>query len=156
MPVAYSETLARQVCYHMLEGKTLEQIGNLQGMPAKTTILRWRFGGKHEAFAEMYDLTRKMQAEDAAMAIVQIADDARETPEGVAKAKLRIETRKWVASRLLRHLYGDNQRVEIDVTDRKLIMNFGPNCLPPKGSDAYIEGHYEEVEPVQLEHADGG
>lgn len=86
------------------------------------TVMRWV--GEYDDFRAKYVRAREMQAEHYAAEIVDIADEAEVqqvvTPDGVvdfkldatavARNKLRVEARKWVASKLLPKKYGD--RVE--------------------------------------------
>lgn len=87
-----------------------------------TTVFRWL--SEAPDFREKYTRAREAQAEHYAAEIVDIADEAEVqqvvTPDGVvdfkldatavARNKLRVEARKWVASKLLPKKYGD--RVE--------------------------------------------
>ena len=60
-------------------------------------------------FAKLYQQARWHQADYYADEIVVIADEAKRavTMEEIQAAKLRVDARKWVASRLLPHKWGD-------------------------------------------------
>lgn len=74
-------------------------------MPAIGTVLRWV--GENDEFRDHYARAREIQAETLADAIVSIADDVTPDPSAVAKARLQVDSRKWVASKLLPKKYGD-------------------------------------------------
>jgi hypothetical protein len=80
----------------------------------------------HPEFAEQYARARELQAERFADDIIEIADDKSEDVYGelempnsvaVARAKLRIDSRKWIASKLLPKKYGDKLQTEVSGPD---------------------------------------
>lgn len=58
--------------------------------------------------AEQYARARARQAEHYASEIIEIAD----TAEDAQLARLQVDARKWVASKLLPKVYGDKQEIE--------------------------------------------
>jgi len=97
-------------------------------MPHLDTIFDWL--AKHEQFSELYAHAREARAELHAEEILEIADDARndfmereaksgETftaldTEAVLRSRLRIDTRKWLLSKLLPRQYGDKMQIAGD------------------------------------------
>ncbi len=86
--------------------------------PTRENMRLWRY--RHLEFRGMYDQAKKEQAELIIEEIVDIADyiaaDTLINPktgqevqntEWVARSRLRIDTRKWIACKLLPKLYGD-------------------------------------------------
>jgi hypothetical protein len=134
MTCDYSDELARAICSRLAEGESLRQICASQGMPDSATVLRWL--DQHSAFREQYARAREVQAEHWVDEIIEIADDAvndweeREKKDGttsmavrhdhISRAKLRIDTRKWLMSRLVPKKYGDTSEMagkEEEVSD---------------------------------------
>lgn len=76
-------------------------------MPAKSTVFGWL--RKHEEFRNQYELAREERAESHADDIVDIADDPSLDPND---KRVRIEARKWIASKLAPKRYGDRQQIE--------------------------------------------
>ena len=70
----------------------------------------YRWLNKHAEFRELYTQAREIQADVHADELVAIADDA--TPENAQVARLRVDSRKWVASKLRPKTWGDKQQVE--------------------------------------------
>ena len=83
-------------------------------MPNKATVFRWLRG--NEAFRDQYVRAKEAQAEALADEIVDIADDGHndwmkrrygederwvENGEAIQRSRLRVDARKWVASKLL-------------------------------------------------------
>jgi hypothetical protein len=65
-------------------------------------------------FLARYSRACEDRADTLADDIIEIVDAAAENPtiEGVAAAKLRMEARKWIASKLRPQKWGDKQTVE--------------------------------------------
>ncbi len=76
--------------------------------PHVDTIYEWRM--RHREFAEMYAQAKIRQADLMAEHCIDIADSA--TKETWGQDRLRIDTRKWLASKLLPKLYGDRYILE--------------------------------------------
>ena len=91
-------------------------------MPAMSTVIGWLFDGKHEEFEQQYARAREVQAEVLADELTDIADDAAGDftkdkdgkttvdHENIQRSRLRVDTRKWVASKLLPKRYGDKMQ----------------------------------------------
>ena len=87
-------------------------------MPHQDTIMAWLDGSK-PAFSEQYARAREAQADKLAEEALQIADDGRSDTyvdgdvnvktdtEVIQRSKLRVDTRKWLASKMAPKKYGD-------------------------------------------------
>jgi len=129
-PTIYTPELGNEICARLADGESLR--GILQGdeMPNKSTVMRWLFSDKEELkdFCDQYARAREMQAELMADEMMDIADDGtndwmtRRNKDGseyevvdneaIQRSKLRIDARKWVASKLLPKKYGERTRHE--------------------------------------------
>lgn len=107
-PSDYNEDIAAYICSEIASGRSLRSICDDDGMPNKATVFRWL--SKHEIFRDQY--ARAQEDRTAAMAedILEIADD-----EGIAdvqRAKLRVDARKWLMSKMAPKKYGDKQEID--------------------------------------------
>jgi hypothetical protein len=137
-PVKYTEALGELIGSLLAEGQSLRKICALENMPHISTVMDWLMRGTGEnarkpyiAFAEQYARGREAQAEVLADEIIDIADDSTQdelfTDEGkrvcnaefVARSKLRVDARKWAASKLLPKKYGEKLHQEITGKDGK-------------------------------------
>lgn len=109
-PSKYTKALAALICSKIAEGQSLRSICREDDMPGMTTVFEW-LGSKPE-FAEQYAHARDAQADALADEIVDIAD----TEEDAAKARVRVDARKWVASKLKPKKYGNNSTTEHEHT----------------------------------------
>ncbi len=117
-PSKYTPELSEEICNRLAGGESLRSICSSENIPNKSTVLRWLFDGKHEEFCDQYAKAREAQAEHMADELMDIADDGRNdymerehglvlNSEAIARSKLRVDTRKWIAARLLAKKYGD-------------------------------------------------
>lgn len=116
-PSTFTEAVAQRICTELSEGKSLRTICLAENMPDRTTVFDWL--AKNGEFANQYARAREAQADKLAEEIIEIADDGRNdtymTEEGVemtdhdviARSKLRVDARKWYASKLAPRKYGD-------------------------------------------------
>lgn len=105
-PVVYTPEIAAKICALLVDGCSLRTLCAKPGMPALSTLLTWL--GENPDFREQYALAREMLAETLADEIVEIADEAQGCDTaGVNAAKLRVDSRKWVAAKLWPKKYGD-------------------------------------------------
>ena len=114
-PTIFNEELADTICERLALGESLRAICRDEHMPGMATIFRWL--GANERFRDQYAHAREAQADALADDILDIADTAEETNEAVRKAQLRIESRKWIASRLKPKKYNDRVINEVTGVD---------------------------------------
>lgn len=93
------------VWQRVIEGQSLGQMATSLGLP-KTKFIRW-ISDEH---LEEYERALRMGADEYAHDLVEIADKS--DPEEAAKTKLRIEARRWLASRWDKGRYGEHTKVE--------------------------------------------
>ena len=139
-PSGYSEEVAGTICQEIMEGKSLRTICARKDMPSASTVYAWL--GQYPGFQDMYAHAREIQADVLADEILEIADSEIDTN----RARVMIDTRKWLAGKLRPKKYGD--RVALDhKVDGNQPMQININVTPtvPPVPDA-IEG--EIVKPT--------
>jgi hypothetical protein len=114
-------------------------------------VLRWL--SQKPEFSQKYARAKQAQAEVMADEILDIADDSSKdainTEEGkvyqnsefINRSRLRVDSRKWLMSKMLPKKYGD--RIENRITDGdgnplppvQFIFQPAPNCEPIKKDD---------------------
>lgn len=109
-PQQYNEELAKRICQKIACGESLRSICANQDMPARGTVIRWVLTKDNKGFRDQFDAACQGRAELWAEELVDLADAT--DPGEVQKAKLKIETRKWVMSKLLAQRYGDKLEVK--------------------------------------------
>lgn len=106
-PTLYTEELGTEICTHIANGLSIRKIEVLEGMPARETIRRWLVEEDKPEFQAQYTRAREDQADYYADVIVDIATECEADSQKIAKARLEIDTIKWVASKLKAKKYGD-------------------------------------------------
>lgn len=122
-PSDYSADLAAAICAELAAGRSLRSVCAAAGMPSTTTFFVWL--GKHPEFREQYARAKEESADALVEDMLAIADDGiNDTytdPQGVQRvdndviqrSKLRVDTRKWIASKLKPKKYGDKVQQEV-------------------------------------------
>ena len=122
-PSIYTEKLALEICNRLSKGEGIIKICRDDTMPAESIIYNWLLDGKHKQFSENYARAREMQAERMAEEIIEISDAADAVIKSGAEKKsgayaqnqrLRVDSRKWIASKLLPKKYGDKLDLTTD------------------------------------------
>lgn len=90
----------------------MRQLCKAEGMPDPMSVYRW-LRDKPD-FTLQYEASREMAAEAFANEVIELADaecpvdtKGRMDSGFVQRQRLRVDTRKWVASKLLPKVYGD-------------------------------------------------
>ncbi|MCX2589848.1 DNA packaging protein [Proteus penneri] len=134
-PTDYMPEVAEDICNLLMLGESLRSICKRPGMPAIRTVMYWL--QRNDDFMQQYARAREIQAELLAEEIIEIADDSsgdvivdddgkeQTNHERVARSRLRVDARKWYASKLAPKRYGDRiqheQKITItDLTDEEL------------------------------------
>jgi len=122
-PMPYSPATGDAICERIAEGESLRAICRDDSMPSIATVFRWLAG--NPSFSEQYAHAREEQAETLADEIVSISDETVVVSNqggddvslaldatAVARNRLRVDARKWVASKLKPKKYGDKMTQE--------------------------------------------
>lgn len=107
--VKYTKKLGRHVAEQIVLGKSLKTLcATDPEFPALQTVMKWAMNPEHH-FAALYEDARRKQNELMMDDVIDIADST--DNENAAGNKLRIETRKWMASKIQSEKYGDKQQI---------------------------------------------
>lgn len=119
----YSEELAALILEQLAEGRSLRSICKAEGMPSEATVRAWALDD-HEGFAARFQRANMIGIAGLKDEILEISDDGgrdtyrdengllRVDQEVVQRSKLRVESRRWLLSKLLPKEFGDRQQVE--------------------------------------------
>jgi hypothetical protein len=112
-PTSYSAERAKRICDLVAEGESLRTISEMRGMPARRTVRGWL--NAHPEFEREYEVARRERTDNLVDESIEIADSVSgcTDPTAVQAARLRIDTRRWLASKLLPERFGDHKRVEM-------------------------------------------
>jgi hypothetical protein len=108
---------ADYICDQIAEGRSLRSILKDADMPASSTVFKALAADRE--FAERYARAREVQADALFDEILDIADDSKNDTivdadgnistdqEVVARSRIRIDARKWMAGKLRPKVYGE-------------------------------------------------
>ena len=107
-PSDYTQEIATTICGLMAEGMSLRKICDMEGMPGKATVFRWL--AQHPSFRDQYAQAQEDRTNAMAEELLEITDDY--DPESdnkniINRARLRIDTRKWLLAKMRPKKYGD-------------------------------------------------
>jgi hypothetical protein len=132
-PTIYNQELADAICSRIIEGYSLRTVCKADDMPDVTTILRWL--REKPDFRLQYEKAKEEQADALAEEMLDIADDGTNdwmekygkdgenlgyqvNGEHVQRSRLRLDTRKWIASKLKPKKYGDRIQTDSQLLDK--------------------------------------
>jgi hypothetical protein len=108
----YSRGLAEEILWRLAAGETLADICADPTIPVSTSAVRqWDVDDRDGWFSEAYARARRQQVEAWSDQLLQIADDPRLEPDD---RRVRLDTRKWLMSKLHPQRYGDKVQVAGD------------------------------------------
>lgn len=130
-PTDYTEELAAELCGYVSLGESLRKVCRRKGMPAPSTVFLWL--QKYERFSEQYARAKEEAADMFIEDILEIADNAKkdkipvykvnedgekvvvgyqESKTSVQRARVQIDSRKWLAMKLKPKKYGERLTVD--------------------------------------------
>lgn len=115
-PTIYSSELIGVICSRMACGESMRTICKDEAMPVMSTVFRWL--GEKPEFKEQYAKAMEQRAEYLFEEIIAIADDGQNdtysvdgqektNTDVIARSRLRVDTRKWMLSKMLPKRFGD-------------------------------------------------
>ena len=125
-PSRYTEAIAADICRRLASGESLRAICRDEAFPPESTVRGWVVDD-HKGFAAQYARSRDIGLDVMADEIVEISDDGSndwmerqgENSEGwmlngehVQRSRLRVDTRKWILSKVAAKKYGERVNLE--------------------------------------------
>jgi len=127
-PEEYNIELATKVCERLAMGKSLRTVCKDDDMPAMSTVFTWF--RKHPEFTEHYEKAKQEATDAMAEEILDISDDSvndyseevnidgsikvKVNQENIQRARLRVDTRKWLMAKMKPKKYGEKMDVTSD------------------------------------------
>lgn len=124
-PSAYTQEIADEICAGLAEGKSLRTVCSADHLPALRTVFNWL--STKEDFLHQYTRAKEESADALTDEMLDIADNGTNdwmivnrdgvdsyvvNGEHIQRSRLRIETRKWLSSKLKPKKYGERITTE--------------------------------------------
>lgn len=115
--ITKNENILEQIFDRIADGESLNKICEEPGMPTRKSFFAWV--GEDESILRRYEFAMILRADTYADDTIKIADDGsndtyidergekRVDQDVVARSRLRVDARKWYASKLAPKKYGD-------------------------------------------------
>ena len=166
-PSLYSETVGAIILVRMVEGESLRSVCRDPALPDRSTVYQWM--NKNPSFAAQYARAREALVEHWADEIIEIADDGTTDyvtkvgrngteyeavdQEHIQRSRLRVDTRRWLMSKLKPGVYGDRVEVENtgvvtvqhELSDRERMRRFALFMLEQEARGDAIGGELIEA-----------
>jgi hypothetical protein len=125
--VKFSQQIFDEICVRIAEGESLRKICKDEKMPSLVAV--WKWLNNSEELVKQYTRAREEQAETLVDEMIDIADYKRDdtyldengneiiNQEVIARSRLRVDARKWVASKLKPKKFGDYTKIQAEVKD---------------------------------------
>lgn len=119
--------MSDRICSRIAAGESLVKICRDSKMPGRSTVMHWILSDNE--FRDKYARAKEICAEVFADEIIEIADDGTNDTyvddngndkidyDVIARSKLRVDARKWAASKLAPKKYGEKLQQEITGKD---------------------------------------
>ena len=144
-PTDYNEEISAFICAEIAEGKSLRSvIRDNDNMPAMATVFKWL--AAHKGFVEQYAIARNSQADALFEEVLDIADETVYTTKmngedmqvvfdsvAVARNRLRVDARKWMAGKLRPKKYGEKLELSGDSENPLTIQTIQRVIIDPSG-----------------------
>lgn len=111
IPYLYTRELGDEVCQRVADGEPLTHICAEPGMPDSSTIYQW-CAHDVDGMRDRMDAARRQRALRFADELAALADQVPQTKLEAEWLKTRINTRQWIATKLLPATYGDRVQSE--------------------------------------------
>jgi len=128
-PTLYTQELADYICEQLAEGKSMRTVAKDEKLPSMQTMFTWL--RVHKEFLEQYTRAKEEAADLLVEEMLEIADEVsndtistdkgdKPNSEWINRSRLRVDTRKWVASKLKPKKYGD--KVDLTTNGKDLVQ----------------------------------
>lgn len=149
-PSIYTQELSDKICEELATGTSLRTVCIPEEMPSARTVFRWL--RTSEEFCQQYARAKEESADAMSEDILDIADDGTndwmwikrggedvQVPDNevLQRSKLRVDTRKWIMSKMKPKKYGD--RIDMTTNGKDLpipLLNVLNNNSNPKDSES--------------------
>ena len=116
-PSSFTQAIADEICFRIIDGKSLRSICADEHMPSIPTVFSWLSKGaqgdeRYVNFLNQYTRARDLQGDTYADEIIAISDEA--DKENAHAIRVRVDARKWVASKLKPKKYAD--KIDVGVS----------------------------------------
>lgn len=143
--VVYSDGLLASILDRVANGESLSSVCDAYDMPSRKSFFQWV--KDNPEIQAKYEFAIQMRADKLAEDIIQIADDGlndtykdengntRTDQDVIARSRLRVDARKWLASKMAPKKYGDRSESEVKHTGAVELTHITRTIIDPTTDD---------------------
>lgn len=131
-PSSYTKAKADEIINRISAGESLTNICKDKHMPDVKTVYNWMHCDEHSPFFQAYLRARKIQADGKFDEISDICKELKEGKIDHNTARVLLDAKKFEASKLNPHVYGDKIQVDQDTSIKIEVVTFSGTDLPKK------------------------
>lgn len=102
----YNRELADLICEQLALGKTLRSVCRSDDMPSRESVRLWVLRDE-DGFAKRYEDARMLGYEVMEEQVLDIGDEVGADMASIQKARLQVDSRKWILAKSLPKRYAD-------------------------------------------------
>ena len=129
-PSGYTQKIADKICERIALGESIRSVSECETMPCAATMFKWM--RDYPEFLKQYEKATTERAHYQAEEIIDIADNSTNdfmtkhvhgedievvNHENIQRSRLRVDTRKWLMSKMVPKKYGERISQEITGKD---------------------------------------
>ncbi len=121
-----TQEIADLICERIADGTSLRKICEEDdALPSMRTIMRWLAKDENEEFRRQYARAQDERADVYFEETMEISDGVAQDHHAVAKARLQVDTRKWVCARMNPKKYSDKINIDanLNVTNHEQALD---------------------------------
>ena len=110
-PTVFDDEIRDKICENIRNGKPLRVICENENMPGESTIFAEL--NRNKQFQDKYARAHEIYANYEFENLIKLSDEANE--RNYNALRLKVDTRKWVLSKMIPKKYGDTSKVQVDI-----------------------------------------
>lgn len=137
----YTDEMAELILAELRDGRSLNDVCSDDDKPPRSTVRQWVKDDRN-GFAAKYAQAREIGYHHMADDVLDIADNGmndwmerrgqedagwQANGEHIQRSRLRVDTRKWMLSKVLPKIYGDKMRHVGDADDDPIKLDASPS-----------------------------
>jgi hypothetical protein len=147
-PTDYTVELATFICSEIASGEKVSDICQAESMPSQRSVYTWL--AKYPDFSQQYARAQADRTHAMAEEIMDISDDGRNdwmernhgddvawvtNGEAIQRSRLRVDTRKWLMSKMAPKKYGEKIELGTSPEGFKVVNEVRRIIVDPKPVD---------------------
>lgn len=113
-PTSYTKALGIKCCQQIAQGRSVDSMGKVKGLPTGRTVFRWlaNEGAEYDEFRQLYARAREMRADARFESMQTLADEIKARTVAPDVGRVLMDIKKFQIVKENRSKYGDALTVQ--------------------------------------------